>query len=94
MYIYIYIYIYITIPTKISKLFVIAPSFVELNSFREQLGLYEMEQLVLTSPSVCYRTANQKFKGWMRRQIFFAHQNQCVLKTYLSPIKVHTEQAM
>ena len=33
-------------------------------------------------------------KGWMTRQIFFGLPESVRLKTYLSRMKVHTEQAM
>ena len=33
-------------------------------------------------------------KGWMTRQIFFGLSESVCLKTYLSRIKVHTEQGV
>jgi len=50
------------------------------------------------SCQVCFmvsmETNSDMFKGWMMRQIFFGLSESVCLKTYLSRIKVHTEQGM
>ena len=49
----------------------------------------------LTSPHLCLTlTSPRSIKGWMTRQIFFGLSESVCLKTYLSRIKVHTEQGM
>ena len=50
-----------------------------------------LSSLAIKPPQVCRR---RRIKGWMTRQNFFGWSESVCVKTYLSRIKVHTEQVM